>query len=89
MIQAHMKAKESIRQNQNYRVDSNSFGNFLAQGNVDQYYLDRLSRISAKHRELVYETLDEMQRNKNLNFTCIYPAAGCYLYDRFFDGGGR
>lgn len=30
-----------------------------------------------------------MQRNRNLNFTCIYPAAGSYQYDRFFDGGGR
>lgn len=89
MIQAHFKQKESVRQSYQGKPDNNSFASYLAQGNVDQYFLERLSRISAKHRELVFETLDEMQRNKNMNFTCIYPAAGCYQYDRFFEGGGR
>jgi len=36
-----------------------NFTTFLNGGNIDQYFLDRLSRISAKHREQVFETLDE------------------------------
>ena len=62
-----------------------NFTTFLNGGNIDQYFLDRLSRISAKHRELVFETLDEFQRNRNLNYTCIYPAPGCHLYDKYFE----
>lgn len=53
-------------------------------GSLDQYFLDRLSKISAKHRELVFETLDEFQRNRTLNYTCIYPAPGSQLYDKYF-----
>jgi len=75
--------------NHNMKVDQSSFGYFLQTGQVDQYFLDRLSRISAKHREMVFETLDEFQRNKNMNYTCIYPTAGCYQYDKYFEGGGR
>jgi hypothetical protein len=86
MIKANQRAKESQR---NFKVDQNSFTSFLADGNIDPYFMERLSRISAKHRELVYETLDEFQRNKNMNFTCIFPSAGCYQYDKFFEGGGR
>jgi hypothetical protein len=89
MIQANQRAKETIRLNNNQKVDSNSFTSFLTGGNIDQYFLERLSRISAKHRELVYETLEEIQRNKNMNFTCIFPSAGCYQYDKYFEGGGR
>lgn len=37
----------------------------------------------------MFETLDEFQRNKNMNYTCIFPTAGCYQYDKFFEGGGR
>ena len=48
----------------------------MSNGALDQYFLDRLSKISAKHREFVFETLDEFQRNRNLNYTCIYPAPG-------------
>ena len=62
-----------------------NFTTFLNGGNIDQYFLDRLSRISAKHREQVFETLDEFQRNRNLNYTCIYPAPGCHLYDKYFE----
>jgi len=24
-----------------------------------------------------------------MNYTCIYPSAGCQQYDKFFEGGGR
>ena len=37
----------------------------------------------------MFETLDELQRNRTMNFTCIFPSAGCIQYDRFFEGGGR
>lgn len=66
------------------QTEMRNFTSFLNGGNIDQYFLDRLSKISAKHRELVFETLDEFQRNKNLNYTCIYPAPGSQSYDKFF-----
>lgn len=53
------------------------FTYFLNSGGVDQLFLDRLSKLSAKHRELVFETLDEFQRNRNMNYTCIFPTPGC------------
>jgi hypothetical protein len=84
MIQANQRAKGGDTPG-----DFRNFAKFLADGNVDQYFLERLSRISAKHRELVFETLDELQRNRTMNFTCIYPSAGCVQYDRYFEGGGR
>jgi hypothetical protein len=61
----------------------------LVGGNIDSYFLERLSRISAKHRELVFDTLDEFQRNRNMNYTCIYPASGSQMYDKYFENGGR
>lgn len=68
----------------NSQAEMRNFTSFLTGGNIDQYFLDRLSKISAKHRELVFETLDEFQRNRNMNYTCIYPAPGSQLYDKFF-----
>jgi hypothetical protein len=61
------------------------YSQFLCDGNLDSYFLERLSKISAKHRELVFETLDEFQRNKNMNFTCIFPSPGCHVYDKYFE----
>jgi hypothetical protein len=89
LIQAHHRTKEQTRINNSLKVEQNSFPFFLQTGNLDNYFLERLSRISAKHREIVFETLDEFQRNKNLNYTCIYPTAGCHQYDKYFEGGGR
>ena len=43
----------------NQIVDPKNFSTFLLGGNIDHYFLERLSRISAKHRELVFDTLDE------------------------------
>jgi hypothetical protein len=38
--------------------------------------LEKISRVSAKHRSVLLEVLSEMERNTRLNFTRIYPAAG-------------
>ena len=70
---------QSKRKNSNRsdsQTDIKNYTEFLNSSSFDQYFLDRLSKISAKHRELVFETLDEFQRNRNMNYTCIYPAPG-------------
>ena len=72
-------------QRSNSRAEMRNFTAFLNGGNIDQYFLDRMSRVSAKHREQVFETLDEFQRNRNLNYTCIYPSPGCHFYDKYFE----
>ena len=63
-----------------------AFTKFLKSGNLDPYFFDRLSKVSAKHREMVFETLDEFHRNKTMNYTCIYPSPGSSSYDKFFSG---
>ena len=47
--------------------------------------LEKISKISAKHRSVLTEVLSELERNVRLNFTRFYPAAGTQHYDRFFD----
>jgi len=89
MIQQNQRSKDAKLQRSSSNSDLGNFTAFLAGGNIDQYFMDRLSRISAKHRELVFESLDEFQRNRNMNFTCIFPSPGCQLYDKFFEGSGR
>ena len=89
-MQYNQKAKELyLKTNGLYKSSSvhdlKDFTSFLASGNVDQYLLERLSRVSAKHREFVYETLDEFQRNRQMNYTLIYPASGSNRYDKYFD----
>ena len=44
---------------------------------------ERLSKVSAKHREILKETLEEFARVKN--FTRIFPVTGSNYYDKFFD----
>lgn len=78
-----MKRKEPVIRTNNELKD---FTYFLKSGGVDGFILDRLSKVSAKHRELLYETLDEFQRNRNMNYTCIFPALGSNNYDRYFQG---
>jgi hypothetical protein len=34
---------------------------------------------------MLLEVLSEFERNTNLNFVRIYPAAGTYNYDKFFE----
>jgi hypothetical protein len=68
------------------RGDLRGFTKFLNSGNLDQFFFDKLSKVSAKHRGMIFETLDEFNRNRNLNFTCIYPAPGCSSYDKYFQG---
>lgn len=69
----------------NSSADILGLSKFLTGGKIDQYFLDRISKISAKHRELLFETLEEFQRNKTMNFTCIFPSAGSCLYDHYFE----
>jgi hypothetical protein len=47
--------------------------------------LEKVSKISAKHRSLLIEVLGEFERNVRLNFTRVYPAPGTHHYDRFFE----
>jgi hypothetical protein len=53
---------------------------------VEIALLDKISKISAKHRSTVFESLSEIERNVKLNFTRIFPAAGTNFYDRYFEG---
>ena len=43
--------------------------------------LEKISKISAKHRSMLLETLSEFERNTRLNFTRIFPSPGCSYYD--------
>ena len=53
--------------------------------------MEKLSKISAKHREILRESLEEFVRNsynnstKKKNFTRIYPAEGSNQYDIYFE----
>jgi hypothetical protein len=40
-----------------------------------------LSKISAKHRELLRDHLEEFSRNRKNNFNRIFPAPGSIYYD--------
>ena len=52
---------------------------------LDLAYLEKLSKISVKHRDILKDTLDEFSRNKKKNFTRIYPTPGSNYYDQFFE----
>ena len=52
---------------------------------VEVGILERISRISAKHRSLLLEILSEFERNTRMNFTRVFPAPGCSYYDQFFN----
>ena len=47
--------------------------------------IEKLSKVSAKHRELLREHLEEFSRNNKNNFTRVYPATGTSCYDIFFE----
>ena len=48
-------------------------------------FVEKMSKISAKHRELLREHLEEFSRNKKHNFTRVYPSPGSSIYDVYFD----
>lgn len=52
---------------------------------IELSVLNKISKISAKHRALLLETLGEFERNTRLNFTRIYPSPGSSYYDKFFE----
>ena len=52
---------------------------------VEIALLEIISKISAKNRSTVFESLSEIERNVKLNFTRIFPAAGTDFYDKYFD----
>lgn len=52
---------------------------------VEVSVLEKISRISAKHRSIVLDFLAESERNVRLNFTRIYPALNSDYYDKFFE----
>ena len=58
----------------------------LTYDEVEIALLEKISKISAKHRSTVFESLSEIERNVKLNFTRIFPAAGTDFYDKYFDG---
>ena len=86
VAQACSKAVKDSSKSKSTRSELKSFSQFLKSGNIDQYFFDRLSKVSVKHRELIFETLDEFHRNKSMNYTCIYPSPGSSSYDKFFQG---
>ncbi len=43
---------------------------------IDLSLIEKLSKVSAKHRELLREHLEEFSRNSKNNFTRVYPAPG-------------
>ena len=47
--------------------------------------LEKISKISAKHRSILFDFLGETERNTSLNFTRIYPAPKTDQYDKFFE----
>jgi hypothetical protein len=75
-IQVNQNKRKVVNRTQS-QTEIRNYTEFLNNGTLDSYFLDRLSKISAKHRELVFETLDEFQRNRNMNYTCIFPSPGC------------
>ena len=49
-----------------------------------EIYLPVMKRISClRHRNIIKESLEEINR-RGSNFACIFPAAGCEIYDKFF-----
>ena len=52
---------------------------------IDVNLLDKLSRVTVKHREILKDALEEFARNKKRNFTRVYPAPGSNYYDQFFE----
>lgn len=51
---------------------------------MEQPILEKISKISAKHRSILFEFLSETERNVRLNFTRIYPGPDTDYYDKFF-----
>ena len=47
--------------------------------------LEKLSKINSKARTILLEVLGEFERNVNLSFTRVYPAAGTDYYDKLFE----
>jgi hypothetical protein len=64
----------------------NSFPNLTHFDGIEIPLLDKITKINGKHRSLLLEVLGEFERNTNLSFTRIYPAAGTNNYDKFFEG---
>lgn len=54
----------------------NKTDNYTRFEGFDFSKLEQLSKINAKHREILRDTLEEFQRSNNTNFTRIYPAPG-------------
>lgn len=52
---------------------------------IDLIAIEKLSKVSAKHRELLREHLEEFARNKKNNFTRVYPSPGSNHYDMYFE----
>mmetsp|Transcript_43855 Transcript_43855/g.42367 ORF Transcript_43855/g.42367 Transcript_43855/m.42367 type:complete len:155 (-) Transcript_43855:1792-2256(-) len=58
---------------------------------VESIYIERMAKVSAKHKEIIAESLEEFLRNsylsqsKRRNFTRIYPAPNSNYYDQFFE----
>lgn len=48
-------------------------------------HIEKLSKVSAKNRELLRDHLEEFTRNRKLNYTRIFPAPGTNSYEQFFE----
>ena len=51
---------------------------------VEVQILEKISKVSAKHRALLLEIYGEFERNTRLNFTRIFPTAHTCDYEKFF-----
>ena len=48
----------------------------------EQIY-EKMTKISAKHREIVKECCDEFERARN--FTRVFPSVGSNGYEKYFE----
>jgi hypothetical protein len=67
------------------RIDKKQGEKVRLYENVEISVLDKISKVSAKHRSILYDFLQESERNVRLNFTRIYPAPNSDYYDRLFE----
>ena len=83
MSQLNVKSCDTKAQ-QSVSFQSHSSADDLTAGFIyDEKGFEKLSKLSAKHRDIVREALEEFGRCKN--FTRIFPVSGTHYYDKFFE----
>jgi hypothetical protein len=62
-----------------------SISKTLSKGSENIPGFEKLSKISAKHRDQLREHFLEFERNSKSNYTRIFPASGTIGYDVYFE----